>query len=135
MAKKRELTKEEKIKNYKASSIEALTPLAHLRTRLNLTFGEERGDEDYPYSSQKNVAIREIWDNSLGEVAIGVANRLRVTFYKDGVVKIEDNGRGIPTDISEDGKIHIDTNIVSECIQKKIVKKFVLFKIGTMDYL
>lgn len=102
MAKKRELTKEEKIKNYKASSIEALTPLAHLRTRLNLTFGEERGDEDYPYSSQKNVAIREIWDNSLGEVAIGVANRLRVTFYKDGVVKIEDNGRGIPTDISED---------------------------------
>lgn len=102
MAKKRELTKEEKIKNYKASSIEALTPLAHLRTRLNLTFGEERGGEDYPYSSQKNVSIREIWDNALGEVAISVANLLRVTFYKDGVVKIEDNGRGIPTDISED---------------------------------
>ena len=102
MAKKRELTKEEKIKNYKASSIEALTPLAHLRTRLNLTFGEERGGEDYPYSSQKNVSIREIWDNALGEVAIGVANLLRVTFYKDGVVKIEDNGRGIPTDLSTD---------------------------------
>ena len=102
MAKKRELTKEEKIKNYKASSIEALTPLAHLRTRLNLTFGEERGGEDYPYSSQKNVSIREIWDNALGEVAIGVANLLRVTFYKDGVVKIEDNGRGIPTDMSTD---------------------------------
>lgn len=102
MAKKKELTKEEKIKNYKASSIEALTPLAHLRTRLNLTFGEERGGEDYPYSSQKNVSIREIWDNALGEVAIGVANLLRVTFYKDGVVKIEDNGRGIPTDMSTD---------------------------------
>lgn len=102
MAKKRELTKEEKIKNYKASSIEALTPLAHLRTRLNLTFGEERGGEDYPYSSQKNVSIREIWDNALGEIAIGVANLLRVTFYKDGVVKIEDNGRGIPTDMSTD---------------------------------
>jgi len=102
MAKKRELTKEEKIKNYKASSIEALTPLAHLRTRLNLTFGEERGGEDYPYSSQKNVSIREIWDNALGEVAIGVANLLRVTFYKDGIVKIEDNGRGIPTDMSTD---------------------------------
>lgn len=102
MAKKRELTKEEKIKSYKASSIEALTPLQHLRTRLNLTFGDERGCEEYPFSSQKNVAIREIWDNALGEVAIGVANLLRVTFYKDGVVKIEDNGRGIPTDISED---------------------------------
>lgn len=102
MTKKRELTKEEKIKNYKASSIEALTPLQHLRTRLNLTFGDERGCEEYPFSSQKNVAIREIWDNALGEVAIGVANLLRVTFYKDGVVRIEDNGRGIPTDISED---------------------------------
>ena len=102
MTKKRELTKEEKIKNYKASSIEALTPLQHLRTRLNLTFGDERGCEEYPFSSQKNVAIREIWDNALGEVAIGVANLLRVTFYKNGVVKIEDNGRGIPTDISED---------------------------------
>lgn len=102
MAKKKELTKEEKIKNYKASSIEALTPLAHLRKRLNLTFGDERGCEEYPYSTQKNVAIREIWDNGLGEVAIGVATHLRVTFYKDGVVKIEDNGRGIPTDISKD---------------------------------
>ena len=102
MVKKKTVTREDKIKDYKASDIQALTPLQHLRTRLNLTFGDERGAEDYPYSSQKNVAIREIWDNSLGEVAIGVANRLRVTFYKDGVVKIEDNGRGIPTDISED---------------------------------
>lgn len=102
MTKKKTVTKEDKIRDYKASDIQSLTPLQHLRQRLNLTFGDERGAEDYPYSSQKNVAIREIWDNSLGEVAIGVANRLRVTFYKDGVVKIEDNGRGIPTDISED---------------------------------
>lgn len=102
MVKKKTETREDKIKDYKASDIQALTPLQHLRRRLNLTFGEERGGEDYLYSSQKNVAIREIWDNSLGEVAIGVATHLRVTFYKDGVVKIEDNGRGIPTDISED---------------------------------
>lgn len=102
MTKKKELTKEDKIKDYKASDIQALTPLGHLRMRLNLTFGDERGAEDYPYSSQKNVSIREIWDNALGEVAISVANRLRVTFYQSGAIKIEDNGRGIPTDISED---------------------------------
>lgn len=102
MVKKKTVTREDKIKDYKASDIQALTPLQHLRQRLNLTFGEERGGEDYPYSSQKNVAIREIWDNSLGEVAIGVANHLRVVFYKDGSIKIEDNGRGIPTDISTD---------------------------------
>ena len=102
MTKKKELTKEDKIKDYKASDIQALTPLQHLRRRLNLTFGDERGCDEYPFSSQQNVAVREIWDNALGEIAIGVANRLRVTFYKDGVIKIEDNGRGIPTDISED---------------------------------
>ena len=102
MSKKKIVTKEDKIRNYKASDIQSLTPLQHLRARLNLIFGDERGGEDYPYSSQKNVAVREVWDNALGEVAIGVANLLRVTFYKDGVVKIEDNGRGIPTDISED---------------------------------
>lgn len=102
MVKKKTVTREDKIKDYKASDIQALTPLQHLRRRLNLTFGDERGCDEYPFSSQQNVAVREIWDNALGEVAIGVANRLRVTFYKDGVVKIEDNGRGIPTDISED---------------------------------
>lgn len=99
---KKKITIEDKIKNYSANDLTALTPLAHLRTRLNLTFGEERGGEDYPYSSQKNVTVREVWDNALGEVAIGVANHLRVVFYKDGSIKIEDNGRGIPTDISED---------------------------------
>lgn len=102
MTKKKTVTKEDKIRDYKASDIQSLTPLQHLRRRLNLTFGDERGGEDYPFSSQQNVAVREIWDNALGEIAIGVANRLRVTFYKDGIVKIEDNGRGIPTDISED---------------------------------
>lgn len=102
MAKKKTVTKEDKIRDYKASDIQSLTPLQHLRRRLNLTFGDERGCDEYPFSSQQNVAVREIWDNALGEIAIGVANRLRVTFYKDSVVKIEDNGRGIPTDISED---------------------------------
>ena len=102
MVKKKTVTREDKIKDYKASDIQALTPLQHLRRRLNLTFGDERGCDEYPFSSQQNVAVREIWDNALGEIAIGVANRLRVTFYRDGVVKIEDNGRGIPTDISED---------------------------------
>ena len=102
MVKKKTVTREDKIKDYKASDIQALTPLQHLRRRLNLTFGDERGCDEYPFSSQKNVAVREVWDNALGEVAIGVATHLRVTFYKDGVVKIEDNGRGIPTDISKD---------------------------------
>lgn len=99
---KKKITIEDKIKNYSANDLTALTPLGHLRLRLNLTFGDERGCDEYPFSSQKNVAVREVWDNALGEVAIGVANHLRVVFYKDGSIKIEDNGRGIPTDVSTD---------------------------------
>lgn len=50
---KKKITIEDKIKNYSANDLTALTPLGHLRMRLNLTFGDERGGEDYPYSSQK----------------------------------------------------------------------------------
>ena len=88
--------------DYTADDITALTPLEHLRKRLNLTFGDERGNEDYPFSSMKGVAVREIIDNSVSEVAIGAANYIRVTAYEDGHYKVEDNGRGVPTDMSED---------------------------------
>ena len=83
--------------DYTADDITALTPLEHLRKRLNLTFGDERGNEDYPFSSMKGVAVREIIDNSVSEVAIGAANYIRVTAYEDGHYKVEDNGRGVPT--------------------------------------
>lgn len=96
------MNKEKKIKQYSAKDLEALTPEQHLRSRPNLTFGDERGNEEYPYSSMGGVAVREILDNSIAEVAIGVADRIRVTFYQDESVKIEDNGRGIPTDVSKD---------------------------------
>jgi len=41
----------------------------------------------------------EIVDNSIDEAANGYADKIEVILYKDGSVSVEDNGRGIPTDI------------------------------------
>ena len=94
MAKKTELHK----KTYSAKDITALTPQQHLLKRLNLTLGRETGDETDPFSSQKSVAAREIIDNGNTELLRNYGDRIRVTFYKDGSVEVQDNGRGLPTD-------------------------------------
>lgn len=94
-----------KVKNdeqYSAKHITSLTPKEHLKRKLNLTFGRELGDEDYPFSSQKSVAIRELQDNSVGELIRKFGDRIKVTFYKDGSIEVQDNGRGLPTDTTVD---------------------------------
>lgn len=41
----------------------------------------------------------EIVDNAIDEAANGYADRIEVKLYKDGSASVEDNGRGMPTDI------------------------------------
>jgi len=41
-------------------------------------------------------------DNAVDEVSAGFGDRVRVTFFKDGSVQVEDSGRGIPVDSSLD---------------------------------
>lgn len=48
--------------------------------------------------SQKSVGVREIVDNSIHEAIRGHADKMRVTFSKDGGVLVQDNGSGLPTD-------------------------------------
>lgn len=86
---------------YNASSIKALDQRTHLIKRMSLTFGAETGTPEEPFSSQKTVAIREITDNSVDEVIGGYANRIKVSFFKDGSVEVQDNGRGLPVDIGQ----------------------------------
>lgn len=86
---------------YNASSIKALDQRTHLIKRMSLTFGAETGTPEEPFSSQKSVAIREITDNSVDEVIGGHAERVKVSFFKDGSVEVQDNGRGLPVDIGK----------------------------------
>ena len=41
----------------------------------------------------------EIVDNAVDEAANGYANKITVQLYEDGSASVEDNGRGIPTDV------------------------------------
>lgn len=47
----------------------------------------------------------EIVDNSVDEAANGYADEISVRIYKDGSVSVEDNGRGMPTDINSKAKM------------------------------
>ena len=47
----------------------------------------------------------EIVDNAVDEAANGFADKIDVRIYKDGSVSVEDNGRGIPTDIHPKTKV------------------------------
>ena len=86
---------------YNASSIQSLSERDHLLKRLSLIFGpiESVGET---FSKQKNVALREILDNSVDEARGGYGSRLRLNFYADRSFEVQDNGRGIPVDIGKD---------------------------------
>lgn len=86
---------------YNASSIKALDQRTHLIKRMSLTFGAEGGTPEEPFSTQKSVAIREITDNSVDEAIGEFADRVKVSFCKDGSVEVQDNGRGLPVDIGK----------------------------------
>lgn len=104
-------------KEYNASSIKSLSQHEHLLKRLSLTFGpiESSGET---FSKQKNVALREILDNSIDEIKSGYGSRLRLKFYKDRSFEVQDNGRGIPVDIGQDSNgtpasgIHLSLGVI-----------------------
>lgn len=51
--------------------------------------------------SQQSVGVREIIDNAVHESLRGFATKVRVVFGKDGSTLIQDDGRGLPTDINK----------------------------------
>lgn len=88
----------EKTKEYSAKNLEVLEGLDAVRMRPGMYIGST-GIKGLHH------ILWEIVDNSIDEAANGYANKIKVTLHKDGSASVEDNGRGIPTDIHPKEKV------------------------------
>ncbi len=78
--------------DYNSQDIKILEGLEAVRVRPGMYIGST-GPKGLHH------ILWEIVDNAIDEAANGFADKVEVILYKDGSVSVEDNGRGIPTDI------------------------------------
>ena len=87
-----------KTDEYSAKNLEVLEGLDAVRMRPGMYIGST-GIKGLHH------ILWEIVDNAIDEAANGHANRVKVTLHADGSASVEDNGRGIPTDIHPKEKV------------------------------
>ncbi len=85
-------------KDYSSENIKILEGLEAVRVRPGMYIGSTG-------SKGLHHILWEIVDNSIDEIANGFGDTVRVVLYPDGSASVEDNGRGIPTDIHPTAKV------------------------------
>jgi DNA gyrase subunit B len=92
-----------KQKDYDSDDIQVLEGLEPVRKRPGMYIGGTGFDG-------LHHLIKEIADNSVDEAIAGFAKELKVVLLKDGGVRVEDDGRGIPVNkVAKTGKSALET--------------------------
>ncbi len=78
--------------SYQSQDIEVLSGLEPVKRRPGM----------YTDTDRPNHLIQEVVDNSVDEALAGYAKKITVRLFKDGLIEVTDDGRGMPIDVHKE---------------------------------